>query len=83
MGAVGFALAFALVAAPATNSAKKVDSTKDPKVVCRQVTEAGTRIPFRMCRTEAEWEQMAKQNQDDWTSSRNARTIGCNQPSCM
>ena len=83
MGALGFALSIALVATPAANTPKQPDTTKDPKVVCRQITEAGTRIPFRVCRTALEWEQMAKQNQDDWTSSRNSRTVGCNMINCM
>lgn len=56
---------------------KKPLVTKDgEKVVCKLITEADSRIPVRLCRTEAQWEEMAKANQDDIRSSRNSR-IAC------
>ena len=83
-GVLSLALLLALPTAPTVDTPKQ-QSPKDDgdKVVCRLITEAGSRIPFRVCRTQAEWDGMAKQNQDDWTSSRNARTVGCNQPNCL
>lgn len=42
-------------------------------VVCRSVTEAHSRIPFRVCRTELQWEGIARENQEDLRSSRHKR----------
>lgn len=46
---------------------------EEGKVVCRRVTEAHSRIPVRVCRTEIQWEQIARENQDDLRSSRHRR----------
>ena len=35
-----------------------------------------SRIPDKLCLTQAEWDKMAAANQDDWTSSRNQRSAG-------
>jgi hypothetical protein len=43
----------------------------------------GSRIPIRICRIEAAWDRLAKDNQDDWRSSRNSRTVGCNSLNCV
>ena len=83
MGTLGVALSVALLSASGTAPPKQGDKTADQKIVCRNVTEAGSRIPFRVCRTAGEWESMAKQNQDDWTGSRNSRTVGCNMINCV
>jgi hypothetical protein len=77
---VGALLFLAQSPAVADNHAQLIPD--DQKIVCKQITEAGSRIPFRVCRTAAEWEQMAKQNQDDWTSSRQSRQVGCNDVNC-
>lgn len=46
---------------------------EEGKVVCRRVTEAHSRIPVRVCRTELQWEVMARENQEDLRSSRHKR----------
>jgi len=71
-----------LAQAPAVTDNPGQASQDGQKIVCKQITEAGSRIPFRVCRSAAEWDQMAKQNQDDWTNSRNSREIGCNKVDC-
>jgi hypothetical protein len=82
-GVLSLALLLALTTAPANDSPKQQSpGDGDDKVVCRLITEAGSRIPFRVCRTAGEWERMAKENQDDWTNSRNSREIGCNKVDC-
>jgi hypothetical protein len=83
MASLSLVVALALVATPATSPPKPGQNDGDQKIVCRLTTEAGSRIPIRICRTAAEWERMAKENQDDWTSSRNSRTVGCNQLNCV
>jgi hypothetical protein len=84
MGSVSsFVVLLALVSAPASNGAKNPPPDDGDKVVCRLITEAGSRIPFRVCRTKADWERMAKENQDDWANSRNSRGIACNSVNCQ
>ena len=46
------------------------------KTVCQSVYQARSRIPDRLCLPKSEWDKMAQANQDDWTSSRNARSSG-------
>lgn len=46
---------------------------EEGKVVCRRVTEAHSRISTRICRTELQWEEMARQNQEELRSSRHKR----------
>jgi hypothetical protein len=76
-------LAFALLLAQAgiatpTNNAGPQAQAADDKIVCKlQATWAGTKIPERICRTHAEWEQIYKEAQEDMNSSRN-KTLGCN-----
>jgi len=83
-GVLSFALLLALTTAPTGDSPKQQPPKNDgDKVVCRLITEAGSRIPFRVCRTQAEWDNMAKQNQDDWTNSRNSRVNACNSVNCQ
>lgn len=83
MGTLGIALLLAQIATPADIPKKPLYTAEGEKVVCRQIWEVYSRIPTRVCRTEAQWEEMAKQNEDDWRSSRNARTVGCNSPACL
>ena len=68
------------VAAPAGASAPAVQkATASPdKVVCRSETEVGSRIPQRVCRTQAEWDEIYRQTQEDLANSRNDRTIAPN-----
>ncbi len=81
-GAANLLLLLALVSAPAANTPKSPPDEGD-KVVCRLITEAGSRIPFRVCRTKADWDRMAKENQDDWANSRNSRVNACNSVNCQ
>ena len=46
---------------------------EEGKVVCRLITEAHSRIPSRICRTELQWEEIARENQEDLRSSRHKR----------
>lgn len=64
--------------APASASAAKpapvyLMAKEEGKVVCRRVAEAHTRISTRICRTELQWEEIARQNQEEFRSSRNKR----------
>jgi hypothetical protein len=77
------ALLLAQVATPADIPKKALYTADGEKVECRLTWEIISRIPTRVCRTVNEWERLAKENQDDWRSSRNSRTIGCNQINCM
>ena len=58
---------------PATATAKITPPEK--KVVCRSEAEIYSRIARRVCRTQAEWDEMAKQTQRDLENSRNDRAI--------
>jgi len=46
------------------------------KMKCQLIYQARSRIPDKLCLTQAEWDKMAAANQDDWTSSRNQRSAG-------
>jgi len=82
MSFLAIGLVLAQVATPADIPKKPLYTEDGQKVVCRQVWEAGSRVPIRICRTEAEWERMAKETQDDWRGSRNSRKVGCNSLNC-
>lgn len=68
-----------LIAAPAPAGEPATVVQKAPvspnKIVCRSETELGSRIPRRVCQTQAEWEEMARQTQEDLANSRNDRAI--------
>jgi len=46
------------------------------KMKCQLIYQARSRIPDRLCLTQAEWDKIAKANQDDMASTRNARSDG-------
>ncbi|HET9812624.1 MAG TPA: hypothetical protein VFP57_03070 [Sphingomicrobium sp.] len=74
-----FTLALFLLAqsaSAATVNAGPVRQSADDKIVCKLSTEAGTKIPQRICRTAAEWEKISKDAQEDMHSSRN-KTKSC------
>ena len=48
------------------------------KVTCKLVWQAHSRVPDRVCRTDADWARYEKDAQDSWRSSRNSRGIACN-----
>lgn len=58
--------------APASNQKPAI------KMECRNITEPGSRIPERVCKSPDEWAQLAKETQDDLNSSRNSRASGLN-----
>jgi hypothetical protein len=64
--------------APASASAGRpvpiyLMAKEEGKVVCKSVTEAHSRIPVRVCRTELQWEGIARENQEELRSSRHKR----------
>ena len=67
---IGFSLlallapAAAATATPAT-APRYVMDVAEGKVVCRSVSVAHSRIPERVCRTELQWEEMARETQDE------------------
>jgi hypothetical protein len=46
---------------------------EEGKLVCRRATEAHSRIPVRVCRTELQWEDIARENEADLRNSRHKR----------
>jgi hypothetical protein len=46
------------------------------KMRCQLIYQANSRIPDRLCLTQAEWDKMADANRDDLASSRNAHSAG-------
>ena len=54
------------------------ETTKPPaqKMRCQLVYQARSRIPDKLCLTQAEWDKIAAANRDDWASSRNQRSSG-------
>jgi hypothetical protein len=64
---------FTLLLAQAVATAPAKPASDPNKLVCRSVMEAGSRIPSRICRSQGEWEQMAKDAQDEINRSANAR----------
>jgi hypothetical protein len=46
------------------------------KMRCQLIYQARSRIPDRLCLTQSEWDKIAKENNDDLASSRNARSSG-------
>lgn len=72
-------LVFAQIATPADIPKKPLYTATGEKVVCMLTIQAGSRIPIRICRTQAEWERISKENQQDLASARNTqgRGIAC------
>ena len=51
------------------------------KKVCQTAEDVSSRIRYqRVCKTQSEWDAIAKQTQDDLNSSRNDRGIAPNNP---
>ena len=63
-----------LIMAPAAAAGSPAPAPA-PKVICRSETNLGSRIPVRVCRTETEWEALARQTQKDLEDSRNDRQL--------
>lgn len=63
-----------LISSPAPASPVVSTSAKRAeKLICRNEYEAHSRIPKRVCGTQADWESMYKDTQNDIRSSRNHR----------
>lgn len=69
-------LAPAVAASTPTVPPKYVMDSDEGKVVCKLITQGDSRIPTRVCRTELQWEEMARENEQDVRSSRNQRSCG-------
>jgi len=51
------------------------------KKVCQTAEDVSSRIRYqRICKTQGEWDAIAKQTQDDLNSSRNDRGVAPNNP---
>jgi hypothetical protein len=62
---------------PAPAAAPQAEQ-KPAKMECRNITEPGSRIPNRVCKSRDEWDAMAKATQEDYRSSRNQHGEGYN-----
>jgi hypothetical protein len=69
-------LIFAQIATPADIPKKPLYTATGEKVICRLTVQPGSRIPIRICRTEADWERISRENQEDLMSSRNTASRG-------
>jgi hypothetical protein len=51
---------------PAEASAKKAKADKDDpsRRVCRSIVPTGSRLPTRVCRTQAQWDESRQKSQD-------------------
>jgi hypothetical protein len=67
-------------AAAAASPAPAPGQAPTAKVECRLITEAGSRIPTKVCRLDKEWELLAKDMQDDLNRSTNRRSNPGNRP---
>ena len=65
-----------LAAQAALQSAPPAAKPAAEKLKCQLVYQARSRIPDKLCMTQAEWDKMAEENGDDLASSRNARSGG-------
>ena len=63
----------AQAAAPAPAATAKPAAQK---MRCQLVYQARSRIPDKLCLTQAEWDKIADANRDDWEGSRNQRSSG-------
>ena len=65
-----------LAAQAAVQSAPPAAKPAAEKLKCQNVYQARSRIPDRLCLTQAEWDKMAEANRDDLASSRNGHSDG-------
>jgi len=68
-------LIFLAQASTATVSPQATPEATDNKPVCRSVMPKGSRIPERVCHTKAEWDQLARESQDNFTSVMNKQGL--------
>jgi hypothetical protein len=61
LGAMGAGIPLPGAAASAKSSAEKTDKGRK---VCRSLVPSGTRFSTRVCRTQAEWDEMQSKSQD-------------------
>jgi hypothetical protein len=77
MQIVGVALLmFAQIATPADIPKKPLYTASGERVICKLTVQPGSRIQIRVCRTEADWERISRENQQDLMSSRNTSPHG-------
>jgi hypothetical protein len=77
-----FAMLFLLAADPPAQASAPPAAVQKPavKMECRNIMEPGSRIPSRVCKSPEEWEQLAKETQDDLNSARTRRGAGAINP---
>lgn len=73
-------VALLLLSAAQPSAAPPEDQKPAPKIECRNIMEPGSRIPSRVCKSHEEWEQLAKETQDDLNSARTRRGAGAINP---
>ena len=56
MKAIAFAILALGLATPATAADEPAGKPKKEKKICKQVERAASRMPSRICRTQAEWD---------------------------
>ena len=63
---MGMAMTFTPSAASGSVSAQDEPETRDEdKVVCKRFAVTGTRVKKRVCRTQAAWDEIARQSRED------------------
>lgn len=61
---------------PTSPPAPTPKPAQEDKLVCKRENPIGSRINTRrVCLKQSEWDEIARQAQQDWESSRNDRTI--------
>jgi hypothetical protein len=76
------AMLFLLAVDPTSQGSTPPPPAQKPaiKMECRNITEPGSRIPERVCKSPDEWAQLAKETQDDLNSARTRRGAGAINP---
>ena len=73
-------LVIAAAAQAVASPAPAAPAVKEKKV-CQTAEDVSSRIRYqRICKTQREWDAIAKQTQDDLNSSRNDRGVAPNNP---
>ena len=67
MAVLGTVIAGQASAGHAAGTDKKVEASQNKeRVVCRSTMKTGTRFEKRICKTVAEWDELAEKNADLW-----------------
>ena len=63
MGLLGLTLLVANIATPADMPKKALFTPDGQRVICHLTQITGSRLSTRVCRTEAEWDRISRENQ--------------------